>query len=166
MGKYTDEDGDDYPIVVNAPKEKFATLNTFNNIYINNAVGTPIPLNQIAQMEFESSPTTIKHLDKKRYVVVTAHTDKGTLPNQITDYFMKNVNQIQMPKGYKVALAGEAESSKELFGSDFSTVIIATLFFSRSMFPPSPPIPKSQCLPALTCCCAQFLTKPRMSDVN
>ena len=128
VGKYTDEDGDDYPIVVNAPKEKFATLNTFNNIYINNAVGTPIPLNQIAQMEFESSPTTIKHLDKKRYVVVTAHTDKGTLPNQITDYFMKNVNQIQVPKGYKVALAGEAESSKELFGSDFSTVIIATLF--------------------------------------
>ena len=128
VGKYTDEDGDDYPIVVNAPKEKFATLNTFNNIYINNAVGTPIPLNQIAQMEFESSPTTIKHLDKKRYVVVTAHTDKGFLPNQITDYFLKNVNQIQVPKGYKVDLAGEAESSKELFGSDFSTVIIATLF--------------------------------------
>jgi len=128
VGKYTDEDGDDYPIVVNAPKEKFATLNTFNNIYINNAVGTPIPLNQIAQMEFESSPTTIKHLDKKRYVVITAHTDKAVLPEQITNYFMANVNQIQVPKGYKVDLAGEAESSKELFGSDFSTVIIATLF--------------------------------------
>ena len=127
-GKYTDEDGDDYPIVVNAPKEKFATLNTFNAIYINNATGTPIPLSQIAQMEFESSPTTIKHLDKKRYVVVTAHTDKLVLPEQITEYFMKNVSQIQVPEGYKVELAGEAESSKELFGSDFSTVIIATLF--------------------------------------
>ena len=127
-GKYTDEDGDDFAIVVNAPKEKFATLNTFNAIYINNAVGTPIPLNQIAQMEFESSPTTIKHLDKKRYVVVTASTDKAVLPEQITEYFMKNVNQIQVPEGYKVDLAGEAESSKELFGSDFSTVIIATVF--------------------------------------
>jgi len=127
-GKYTDEDGDDYPIVVNAPKDKFATLSTFNTIYINNAVGTPIPLSQIAQMEFESSPTTIKHLDKKRYVVVTAHTDKLVLPEQITNYFMMNVNKIQVPEGYKVELAGEAESSKELFGSDFSTVIIATVF--------------------------------------
>ena len=127
-GTYTDEDGDDFPIVVNAPKEKFATLNTFNAIYINNAVGTPIPLNQIAQMEFESSPTTIKHLDKKRYVVVTASTDKAVLPEQITQYFMKNVNQIQIPDGYKVELAGEAESSKELFGDDFMTVIIATVF--------------------------------------
>ncbi len=127
-GKYTDEDGDDFAIVVNAPKEKFATLNTFNAIYINNAVGTPIPLNQIAQMEFESSPTTIKHLDKKRYVVVTASTEKSVLPEQITEYFMKNVHQIQVPEGYKVDLAGEAESSKELFGSDFSTVIIATVF--------------------------------------
>ena len=127
-GTYTDEDGDDFPIVVNAPKEKFATLNTFNAIYVNNAVGTPIPLNQIAQMEFESSPTTIKHLDKKRYVVVTASTDKAVLPEQITQYFMKNVNQIQIPEGYKVELAGEAESSKELFGDDFMTVIIATVF--------------------------------------
>ncbi|MEP7258375.1 MAG: efflux RND transporter permease subunit, partial [Flavitalea sp.] len=65
VGKYTDDDGDDYDIIINAPKGKFATINTFNNIFVNNASGTPVPLNQVSKLEFESSPTTIKHLDKK-----------------------------------------------------------------------------------------------------
>jgi multidrug efflux pump subunit AcrB len=127
-GKFTNDDGDDFPIIVNAPKEKFATLNTFNNIYINNAVGTPVPLNQVAQVEFETSPTTIKHLDKKRFVVVTAFTDKGVLTQQVTDAFMKKVKELNLPANYQLQLAGEAESEKDAFGGGFMTVIIATVF--------------------------------------
>jgi multidrug efflux pump subunit AcrB len=127
-GKYTDEDGDDYTIMVNAPREKFATINTFNNVYINNAAGTPVPLNQVAQIEFESSPSTIKHLDKKRFVVVTAFTDKGVLAQQVTKDFMKKAEQLQLPEGYTLQLAGEAESEKDAFGGGFMTVVIATIF--------------------------------------
>jgi multidrug efflux pump subunit AcrB len=127
-GKYTDEDGDDYAIMVNAPREKFATINTFNTVYINNAVGTPVPLNQVAQIEFETSPSTIKHLDKKRFVVVTAFTDKGVLAQQVTKDFMKKAEQLQLPDGYALQLAGEAESEKDAFGGGFMTVVIATIF--------------------------------------
>lgn len=127
-GKYTDEDGDDYAIMVNAPREKFATINTFNTVYINNAVGTPVPLSQVAQIEFESSPSTIKHLDKKRFVVVTAFTDKGVLAQQVTKDFMKKAEQLQLPEGYALQLAGEAESEKDAFGGGFMTVVIATIF--------------------------------------
>lgn len=127
-GKYTDEDGDDYAIMVNAPREKFATINTFNNVYINNAVGTPVPLTQVAQIEFESSPSTIKHLDKKRFVVVTAFTDKGVLAQQVTKDFMKKAEQLRLPDGYTLQLAGEAESEKDAFGGGFMTVVIATIF--------------------------------------
>ena len=128
VGKYTDEDGDDYPIVVNAPKEKFATVNTFNNIFINNAIGTPVPLSQIMQLEFESSPTTIKHLDKKRFVVITAFTGKGVLARQVTDQFIQQASSLQLPAGYELQLAGEAESEKDAFGGGFMTVVIATVF--------------------------------------
>lgn len=127
-GKYTNEAGDDYDITINAPKEKFATINTFNNIFVNNAVGTPVPLNQIAQLEFESSPTTIKHLDKKRFVIVTAFTDKGVLAQQVNKAFLEKEKTLQLPAGYNVQIAGEAESEKEAFGGGFMTVIIATVF--------------------------------------
>lgn len=127
-GKYTDENGDDYDIVVNAPKENFATLASFNSIYINNAIGTPVPLKQVADVEFESSPTTIKHLDKKRFVVVTAYTDKGYLTQQVTKEFMQKATSLKLPEGYEMQLAGEAESEQDAFGGGFMTVVISTIF--------------------------------------
>ena len=127
-GKYTNEAGDDYNIVIDAPKERFATLNTFKNVFINNTVGTPIPLNQVAQLEFESSPSTIKHLDKKRYVIITAFTGKGVLARQVTDAFMLKASQLHLPDGYNLDLAGEAETEKDTFGGGFMTIVIATVF--------------------------------------
>ena len=128
VGKYTDEDGDDFNIIITAPKEKFASISTFHSIYINNAVGTPVPLSQVATLEFESSPSTIKHLDKKRFVVMTAFTAKGVLAQEVTEQFMEKASQLKLPAGYELQLAGEAETEKETFGSGFMTVIIATIF--------------------------------------
>lgn len=128
VGTYTDEKGDDYDILLNAPKERFATLNTFNNLFINNAAGTPVPLSQVAQLEFESSPVTVKHLDKKRFVVITAFTDKRVLAEKVNRQFLERSTQLNLPEGYQVQLAGEAESQEETFGGGFMTVVIATVF--------------------------------------
>lgn len=128
VGKYTDEDGDDFNIMLNSPKENYATLNNFNAIYINNAVGTPVPLSQVADIEFESSPSTIKHLDKKRFVMITAFTGKGILTQQVTKAFMEQSGKLGLPAGYSLQLAGEAESEADAFGGSFMTVVIATVF--------------------------------------
>jgi multidrug efflux pump subunit AcrB len=128
LGQYTDALGDDYDIVMNAPKDKFATLQTFEDIYVNNAVGTPIPLKQVADMEFETSPTTIKHLNKERYVIVTAFNREGVLPEKITNDFMAKSAALNLPEGYSIQLAGEVESKQEAFGGSFGTVVIATIF--------------------------------------
>jgi len=128
VGKFTDEEGDDYNILLDAPKEKFSTVNSFNNIFVNNAVGASVPLSQVAQLEFESSPSTIKHLDKKRFVVITAFTNKGVLTEQVTKEFLKRTPELELPSGYSLQLAGEAESEKDAFGGGFMTVVIATVF--------------------------------------
>jgi multidrug efflux pump subunit AcrB len=128
LAKYTNDKGDDYNITLKTPRDRYATLETFNSIYINNAMGTPIPLHQFAQLEFETSPGIIKHLDKKRYVVVTAYTDKGVLTQQINKAFQEKIKKIQLPAGYNYQIAGEAESEKEAFGGGFMTVVIATVF--------------------------------------
>ncbi len=127
-GKYTDPEGEDYAIKVNAPRDKFATLNTFQSVFINNAAGTPVPLNQVAQLEFETSPSTIKHLDKKRFVVITAFTARGILAQQVLDEFLEKAPQLHLPPGYELKLAGEIESREDTFGSGFMTVILATIF--------------------------------------
>ena len=128
MGKYSDEEGEDYKILLNAPRESFATLNTINQIYINNMAGAPIPLKQVADLEFESSPSTIKHYNKKRFVVVTAFTAEGVLAQDIFRSFLDRKDALQLPEGYELVAAGEVESQQETFGGGFTTVIIATVF--------------------------------------
>jgi len=127
-GTYTNTDGDDYAIIVDAPRERFPTLHTLDNVYVNNAAGTPVPLKQVATLEFESSPTIIKHLDKKRFVMVKAYTDKGVLAGDINKQFVEKARSLSMPDGYGLQIAGEAESEKDAFGGGFMTVVIATLF--------------------------------------
>lgn len=128
LGKYTNEQGDDFLIVLNTPRERFATLATLDGLFINNAAGAAVPLNQLATLRFETSPGVIKHLDKKRYVVVTAFTDKGVLASAINQAFEALIPSLQLPAGYQVQIAGEAESEQEAFGGGFLTVVIATVF--------------------------------------
>jgi len=127
-GQFTDAEGNDFDIMVNTPRDNRPTLENFEGIFINNAVGTPIPLSQIASMEFESSPGTIKHLDKKRFVMVKAFTTKGALSGEINKQFEEKAKSIQWPAGYSYQIAGEAEGEKEAFGGSFMTVVIATVF--------------------------------------
>lgn len=128
LAKYTDEKGDDYRIVLSTPRERFATLDIFRDLYINNAAGTPVPLSQIATIGFETSPGVIKHLDKKRYVIVTAFTDKGVLSRDVNKAFVDKMKALTLPAGYSYQVAGEAESEQEAFGGGFMTVVIATVF--------------------------------------
>ena len=127
-GKFSNDEGDDFTISVTVPKDRYSTINTFNNIYVNNVLGTPVPLKQIADLDFETSPTKIKHLDKKRFVVVTAFTDKNVLSGQVIKQFMEQVKQLHLPAGYEIKLAGEAQREQETFGGSFMTVVIATVF--------------------------------------
>lgn len=128
MGSYTNDDGDDYNIVVNAPKEKFATLSSLENLFINNAVGTAIPLSQIASIDFETSPTSINHFNKNRFVKITSSTQKDVLANDVLKDVVPQLDALQMPKGYYYKLSSEAESEDDAFGGGFLTVILLTVF--------------------------------------
>ena len=128
LGQYTNERGEDYNIVIKAPRETFATLKTVEDIYINSATGTPVPLKQVADIAFETSPTTIKHLNKERYVLITAFNREGVLSEKIVNDFMAQQARLNLPEGYNIQLSGEAESTQEAFGGSFGTVVIATVF--------------------------------------
>lgn len=128
VASYTDSNGDDYDIVVNAPRDKYASLSVLDNLFINNAVGTAIPLRQIATIDFETSPTSINHFNKNRFVKITSSTQKGVLANDVLKDVVPKLNALEMPNGYYYKLSGEAESEGDAFGGGFITVIILTVF--------------------------------------
>jgi multidrug efflux pump subunit AcrB len=128
MGNFTNDVGDDYNIMINAPKNKIATLNSLDNLFVNNAVGTAIPLSQVATIEFETSPNNINHFNKNRFVKVTSSAKDGVLANDVLKDVIPQINRLKMPKGYFYKLSGEAESETDAFGGGFITVIILTVF--------------------------------------
>lgn len=128
LGSYSDDDGDDYDIIITLPKEGRTNLAILENIYINTIQGNAIPLKQMAEIEFETSPTSIHHYNKIRFAKVTASTRKDVLANDVLKDIGPELDNLQLPNGYYYKLAGEAESEADAFGGGFITVIILTVF--------------------------------------
>jgi len=128
VGSFSDDDDDDYDVQVGVARDKFATLNAFDNLFVNNAAGTPIPLNQVATVTFETSPTAINHFNKNRFAKITANTRSNVLANTILKDVVPKLNALKLPAGYSYKLSGEAESEGDAFGGGFVTVIVLTVF--------------------------------------
>ena len=126
-GQFSDEKGDDFQIVLTKSKAEHPTLNVLENLYINNASGQAIPLKQVAQLEFESSPVKIVHFDKIRSVSVSSFVKKGFLSDNVTREVITQMNALPLPEGYSYEMGGELESRNESFGG-FASIIIITVF--------------------------------------
>ncbi|HXS35980.1 MAG TPA: efflux RND transporter permease subunit, partial [Flavipsychrobacter sp.] len=61
MGQYTDDNSNDYDIMLTTAKPERPTLDVFNNLYVNNSQGTAIPISQVADLKLETSPLNINH---------------------------------------------------------------------------------------------------------
>jgi multidrug efflux pump subunit AcrB len=128
VGLYTDEKSKDFKVVADVARDNFPNLDVLKKLFINNSIGTPIPLNQIASVEFETSPTTVNHFNKNRFAKITASTQKNILANNVLKDIVPKLNLLKMPSGYYYKLSGEAESEGDAFGGGFITVILLTVF--------------------------------------
>ena len=127
IGTFRKDNGDEYKLNVTLPRDKVQSLDVFNKVYVTSFTGASIPLKQIADVEFQTSPTTIKHYDKDRYTVVTAFVKSGYNTAKLTDGILNDLNKIIFPKGASYYAAGDLEASKESFGG-LGTIILITIF--------------------------------------
>jgi len=127
IGKFRKDNGDDYNINVCLPRSEHQTLDALNKVYVGSYNGTSIPLSQLADIQFQSSPTTIRHYDKDRYTTVTAFLRSGYNTTRVTEGVLKELNKMAFPKGSSYKAAGEVESKEESFGG-LGTIILITVF--------------------------------------
>ena len=127
VGTFSDENGNDFPVYVTTPKKERATLASFENVFVNNAAGAAIPLDQIASLKLETSPLRIDHYNKVRMVAVSAFVEKGYFNDQVIGSVMEKMEQMRLPAGYSYMMGGDVEASNESFGG-LGTIIIVTVF--------------------------------------
>jgi multidrug efflux pump subunit AcrB len=128
VGTYTDEEDEDYSILLTATDADYPGLAVLENVYVNNRMGTPIALDQFASLTFESSAKSIKRFNKNRYATITANTQEGVLANDVLAEFLPELDAYDWPEGYYYQLGGEAASEGEAFGGNFAVVVILSIF--------------------------------------
>lgn len=127
LGNFSDATGEDYPIYLTTPKKERATLASFDNLFVNTAFGSAVPLDQVAELQMETSPLRIDHYDKVRTVSVSAFVDKGFYNDQVIGEVIRQMDELKLPAGFSYMMGGEVEASKESFGG-LGTIIIVTVF--------------------------------------
>jgi multidrug efflux pump subunit AcrB len=127
MGKFSDADGEDYNIHLTTPKKERASLQSLDNLFVNNRHGAAIPLEQIAGLKLETSPLSIDHYNKNRMVSVSAFVQKGFLNDKVITEVIAKMNNTKLPLGYSYMMGGDVEASNESFGG-LGTIIIVTVF--------------------------------------
>jgi HAE1 family hydrophobic/amphiphilic exporter-1 len=86
-----------------------------------------VPLGQLVDIELKPTITTIRHRDGEMVVNVTASTQSGVLPVEVTDAFQERMKEISFPEGIKIEYGGELERATESFEDLRSAMIIALL---------------------------------------
>jgi multidrug efflux pump subunit AcrB len=129
IGKYRmAEQKDEININVSIPSENdVPNYEVFDKIYVNNALGTAIPLSQFITVKFETSPNQIRHWNNDRFIAVSSYLKNGYNTNQVNGELIKKLDNFNFPKGFSYSVSGEAESAAKSFGG-LGVIIIITVF--------------------------------------
>ena len=107
---------DEYDIVVRLPEARRKTLADIENLLIPTPAGDPVPLSTVASIVMSTGFGSIRHLDQKRVVTLSANT-LGRNSNEVLREVESRLAGLDLPAGYKVAFAGEQEEQQQ--ASDF-----------------------------------------------
>lgn len=98
----------------------------FQQLTVNNATGTPIPLAQLAEAKPSFTTQQIKHYNMERTITIEADLIGRTATEAAVDVNAK-LGALQLPDGYKWQLGGETSTQNEIF-SDLGSLFIVVLF--------------------------------------
>jgi multidrug efflux pump subunit AcrB len=127
LGQYTDDNDNDYDILLTRSREGRPTLDAFRNLYVSDIQGKPYPLGQVAELRMETSPVNINHQEKRRVVSVKAFVQKGFLVDRVINDVIGKMDKMALPAGYSYEMGGEVESRQNSFGG-FMSIVIVTIF--------------------------------------
>ncbi|MFV0440112.1 MAG: efflux RND transporter permease subunit [Lachnospirales bacterium] len=119
-------EGTEFDVRVSQGKDNFNYLTDLENISIATAMGTNIPLSDIAEIKVVDIPVSINRMNQQRYETISIGTgdlDTGS----VKTYFEEQMQSYIMPEGYYWAYTGTAEEMAEIFTSLGYALVAAIL---------------------------------------
>ena len=103
---------EEYDIVARLPEAHRRHLSDIEGLLVPTRSGDAIPLSSVAHLELGTGFGSIRHLDQKRLVRVTANTS-GRNANQVLAEVRGRLSALELPAGYSIAFAGEQKDQAE-----------------------------------------------------
>jgi multidrug efflux pump subunit AcrB len=126
-------DGQNYEVNVQLPREGRRLASDLGNLYLSTNKRGPdgdlrmVPLRQVAEIVETTSPQIIKRQNLQRRVALYANAE-GRPSGNVGDDVKKIVDTMQLPPGYRFAIAGQQEDSAESMAALVSALGLAIIF--------------------------------------
>ncbi len=124
-GTFKDDDGEQYPIVVRTPLDRRADYEALESARAMSVTGELVPLEQVASVELEPAPVLISRYLRERAVTVNAEVSRGENIAKVTDDVVRQLDELEWPRGYRYVLGGDAEAGADAFGGIGTAIIVA-----------------------------------------
>lgn len=111
LGVYR-EGADEYDIIVRMPEDRRTSVADIKNLLVPAADGSPVPLSTIASVTLSAGFGSIRHIDQKRVVTISADTF-GRNSNEVLQDVRQRLTRLELPSGYKIHYSGEQEEQQK-----------------------------------------------------
>jgi cobalt-zinc-cadmium resistance protein CzcA len=102
-----------YDLVVRLDKDFRQDISNVKNIFISLPSGNQIPLEQVADVNFEQGPAQISREDGRRRIVIGLNVRGRDVKSVVNDIQKKLDNKLKLPEGYYVTYGGQFENLVE-----------------------------------------------------
>lgn len=119
---------DEYDITIRLPENQRTNIEDLLRLRVPNALGKAVPLSSLGYFKYISGFGTIRRLNQKRLITVTADNAKGTNSAEVLKSVQKKLNGFELPRGYKLEYAGEKEEQDKAGAFLLKAFVVAILF--------------------------------------
>lgn len=124
-GRFREDDGDEYDIMVRLPMGENHGLNALERIDATTTMGGAAPLGLVTNPILESGPARITRYNRERAITVTAYPQTAYNPELLAKQILADALHDPLPPGYKISLGGEAEARSKSFAGLMGAVLVA-----------------------------------------
>jgi len=135
VGKFRDDD-QSYDIRIRAREADRTPRNLLPNLLLISplpriddpyGLGTPVAMQDVARMHYETAPAAIERHDRRRFLKVSCGVDDRPLSDVQHDV-QKMLDELPMPDGVQTVILGEVEGARDAMGSLLLALGLAVVF--------------------------------------
>jgi len=107
------EGDEEYDVTVRFPQSFREDLTNIENMTLINLAGEPVPFSAVARVEQGAGLGSIKRINRKRTVTVSAEVQGDRTPIEVLRIVQQKLSTFPLPEGYTMSFTGENEDLED-----------------------------------------------------